>query len=154
MADDFDRPNGLAFEHDENQLYIVDSRRKHIRRFDVHEDATLCGGEVFATCDAGTFDGIRFDDCGRLWAAAHDGVHCFDPHATLLSKLHLPEIASNLTFGGPKRNDLFVTAPSPVYSLRVNFATPQSIREPRRPLMFEHPWSASERAHCDRGEAS
>ncbi len=126
VADDFVRPNGLAFDHDENRLYIVDTRLKHIRRFDVLDDATLSGGEVFATCDAGTFDGIRFDDSGRLWAAAHDGLHCFDPDATLLGKLHLPEVASNLTFGGPKRNDLFITASSSLYTLRVNFTAPRN----------------------------
>src|SRR5215467_13178345 len=119
-ADGFLRPNGLAFSADERQLYIVDTRRKHIRLFDVGDEGALSGGEVFATCDAGSFDGIRLDNTGRVWAAAHDGVHCFHPDGTLLGKLHLPEVVSNLTFGGPKRNDLFITATSSVYSLRLN----------------------------------
>ena len=119
MADDFIRPNGLAFSPDETQLYVVDTRQKHMRRFDV-AGGRLSGGEVFATCNAGSFDGIRLDDVGRIWAAAHDGLHCFDPDGSLLGKLHLPEIVSNLTFGGPKRNDLFITATSSVYSLRLN----------------------------------
>jgi gluconolactonase len=130
VADDFLRPNGLAFSLDERQLYIVDTRNKHIRRFDVTEEATLSGGQVFATCDAGTFDGIRLDDAGRIWAAAHDGVHCFDPDGTLIGKLHLPEIVSNLTFGGPKRNDLFITASSSLYALRLNVT---GARYPRHP---------------------
>jgi gluconolactonase len=120
VADDFVRPNGLAFSADERHLYIVDTREKHIRRFDVEDEVRLTGGEVFATCDGGSFDGIRLDDAGRIWAAAHDGLHCFDPDGTLLGKLHVPEIVSNLTFGGPKRNDLFITATSSVYSLRLN----------------------------------
>jgi len=120
VADDFARPNGLAFSADERQLYVVDSHHKHIRRFDVEAKVRLAGGEVFATCDAGSFDGIRFDDAGRIWAAAHDGLPCFDPDGTLLGKLHIPEAVSNLTFGGPKRNDLFVTATSSIYSLRLN----------------------------------
>jgi gluconolactonase len=97
----------------------VDSRRKHLRRFTVH-DRHLSGGDVLADCDAGTFDGIRLDDQGRIWAAAHDGLHCYAPDGTLLGKLHLPEIVSNLTFGGPRRNDLFITASSSLYTLRVN----------------------------------
>ena len=120
VADDFIRPNGLAFSADERHLYIVDTREKHIRRFDVEGEDRLAGGDVFATCDAGSFDGLRLDDAGRIWAAAHDGLHCFDPDGTLLGKLHVPEIVSNLTFGGPKRNDLFITATSSVYSLRLN----------------------------------
>ena len=35
VADDFDRPNGLAFSAGERQLYIVDSRRQHMRVFEV-----------------------------------------------------------------------------------------------------------------------
>jgi gluconolactonase len=119
VADDFDCPNGLAFSLDERQLYISDSRRRHLRRFDVHEDGGLSGGQVFATCDAGTFDGLRLDNAGRIWGAAHDGVHCFDPDGTLIGKLRLPEVAANLTFGGPKRNDMFITASSSLYSLRL-----------------------------------
>jgi gluconolactonase len=119
-ADDFLRPNGLAFSLDERQLYIVDTRHKHIRVFGVAGDGALSGGQVFATCDAGTFDGIRLDEEGRVWAAAHDGVHCFHPDGTLLGKLHIPEIVSNLTVGGPKRNDLFITATSSLYCLRLN----------------------------------
>jgi gluconolactonase len=76
---------------------------------------------VFATCDAGSFDGLRLDETGRLWAAAHDGLHCFDPDGTLLGKLHIPEIVANFTFGGVRRNHLFICASSSVYTLRVNF---------------------------------
>jgi gluconolactonase len=122
IADDFHRPNGLAFSADERRLYIVDTPAKHIRRFDVHDDGTLSGGDVFGTCDNGVFDGVRVDDAGRLWAAAHDGLHCFDPDGTLIGKLHVPEVVSNLTFGGAKRNELFITASSSLYTLRVNFA--------------------------------
>jgi gluconolactonase len=121
VADDFDRPNGLAFSADEGTLYIGDSRRKHIRRFTLGEDGKLQGGEVFADCDAGTFDGLRLDTAGRIWAAAHDGLHCFAPDGTLLGKLHVPEVASNLAFGGERRNFLFITATSSVYALKVNF---------------------------------
>ncbi len=120
VADDFDRPNGLAFTLDERGLYIVDTRRRHMRLFSVGDDGTLSGGDVFATCDAGGFDGIRLDDAGRVWAAAHDGLHCFDPDGTLLGKLRIPEVVANFTFGGRKRNDLFICASSSLYTLRVN----------------------------------
>lgn len=119
VTDDIAGPNGLAFSADERTLYIADSERKHLRRFDVGADLTLSGGEVLATCDAGTFDGVRVDDSGRIWAAAHDGLHCLDPDGTLLGKLLLPEVCSNLTFGGAKGNVLFVTATNLLLSIRV-----------------------------------
>ncbi|MEU4396704.1 SMP-30/gluconolactonase/LRE family protein [Kribbella sp. NPDC023855] len=115
VADDFVRPNGLAFSLDESQLYVVDTPAKHIRRFEVKGDR-LVGGEVFAPCQAGMFDGIRLDATGRVWAATHEGVHCFDPDGTLIGKLLFPDVVSNLCFGGPKRNRLFVTATTSVYS--------------------------------------
>jgi gluconolactonase len=123
VADDFERPNGLAFSADERTLYITDSAERLIRRFDVTggEHATLSNGELFATCDTGTFDGIRLDTAGRIWAAAGDGPHCFDPDGTLLGKLHIPEVVANLTFGGAKRNVLFMCGTSSLYSIRVNF---------------------------------
>jgi gluconolactonase len=123
VADDFVRPNGLAFSLDEQQLFIVDTRQNpsHIRLFDVGDEGSLSGGEIFATCNFGKFDGIRLDSEGRVWAAAWDGVHCFAPDGHLIGKLLLPEPVSNLTFGGPKLNQLFITAGRSVYTLRVTF---------------------------------
>jgi gluconolactonase len=121
VARDFNRPNGLAFSLDERQIYITDSEERHLRLLRVADDGTLTGGEVFARCDAGTFDGVRLDDTGRIWVAAGDGIHCFDPDGTLLGKLRVPEVVANFTFGGPQRNHLFICATSSLYSLRVNF---------------------------------
>ncbi|RZS43302.1 gluconolactonase [Herbihabitans rhizosphaerae] len=143
VADDFVRPNGLAFSRDEQRLYIVDTRQdpSHIRVFDVTEDDGLVGGEIFGTCDNGKFDGMRVDSVGRVWAAAWDGVHCFDPDGSLIGKLLLPESVANLTFGGPKLNHLFITAGASVYTLRVTF---NGARYPSRPRLTD-PWSRSSR---------
>jgi gluconolactonase len=119
VADDFVRPNGLAFSADETQLYIADTREKHLRVFDV-DGPRLRGGKVIAECSAGSFDGLRLDESGRLWAATHDGIHVFHPEGELLGKLLVPQVVSNLTFGGPRRNHLFITATSCVYTLRLN----------------------------------
>ncbi|MER6951986.1 SMP-30/gluconolactonase/LRE family protein [Nonomuraea sp. NPDC000554] len=121
VADDFERPNGLAFSLDEKRLYVADTRRNHLRLFDVHDDGTLSGGKVFAeNSGEGRFDGLRLDDTGRVWAAAGKAVHCYHPDGTLLGKLHLPEFVANLVFGGPKRNRLFIAASSSLYSLMLN----------------------------------
>jgi gluconolactonase len=120
VGDDFERPNGLAFSLDESHLYIADTRRNHIRVFPVEGARALGPGRLFAECSAGHFDGIRLDDAGRVWAAVGDGVHCFDPDGSLIGKLHLPEAAANLTFGGPQRNRLFITATTSLYSIRTS----------------------------------
>ncbi len=126
VADDFVKPNGLAFSPDEKTIYIADTGASHmpggpahIRRFAVSEKGSLSGGAVFADCTAGFFDGFRIDQDGRIWSSAADGVHCYDPDGALIGKIHIPELVSNLTFGGPKRNRLFITANCSLYSVYV-----------------------------------
>ncbi|MEU8040433.1 SMP-30/gluconolactonase/LRE family protein [Streptosporangium sp. NPDC049078] len=119
VADDFARPNGLAFSTDESLLYVADTQRGHLRVFEVR-GAALENGRVLAECSAGGLDGIRLDTAGRIWAATHEGVHCFAPDGTLIGKLRLPEKTSNLVFGGLKRNWLFMTASTSVYAIMTN----------------------------------
>jgi gluconolactonase len=125
-ADDFVMPNGLAFSVDERRLYVSDTGATkieggpaHIRVFDVGDDGSLSGGEVFATSTAGLFDGFRFDTDGRLWTSAGDGVHCLDPDGTLIGKVRLSEETANVVFGGPARDRLFITATSSLYAVAV-----------------------------------
>ncbi|MEO3873200.1 SMP-30/gluconolactonase/LRE family protein [Nonomuraea sp. B12E4] len=121
VADDFVRPNGLAFSLDERRLYVADTRARHLRVFDVGEGGVLSGGKVFAAgTDQDNFDGLRLDDTGRVWAAAGRAVLCHDPDGTLIGRLKLPESVANLVFGGPKRNRMFITATSSLYSLMLN----------------------------------
>ena len=123
VADDFSQPNGLAFSADEGTLYIADSgashdhsKPRHIRAFDV-ADGKLSRDREFAVIDAGIPDGIRTDTAGNLWSSAADGVHCFAPDGHRLGKVLVAEEVANLTFGGPRRNRLFITATSSVYAV-------------------------------------
>jgi gluconolactonase len=125
VVDDFVQPNGLCFSPDETRLYIAESGSSHdesvpaiIRVFDV-EDGKLTDSEVFATIDNGLPDGIRCDMNGNVWSSAEDGVHVFSPRGELLGKIKVPQRVANLTFGGPRRNRLFITATSSVYLLYV-----------------------------------
>ncbi|WP_049577610.1 SMP-30/gluconolactonase/LRE family protein [Streptomyces sp. SBT349] len=125
VADGFSGPNGLVFSADGSRLYVSDSRANHIRVLDVRENGTLGGDGVFATCSEGNFDNIRFDDAGRLWAAAMGGgVHCYDPDGTLLGRVLVPEAVANIRFGGARRNRLFIAATTSVYSLVMSVTGP------------------------------
>ena len=46
VADDFERPNGLAFSPDESVLYVDDSHNQHIRAFDIQGDGALANGRL------------------------------------------------------------------------------------------------------------
>ena len=127
VADDFVRPNGLAFSADERRLFISDTRVNHIRSFPVSDTGELSQSAEFATCANGRFDGLRLDRSERVWAAAGDGVHCFDATGALIGKIRVPEAAvSNVVFGGPKLNRLFICATTSIYAihLRVNGLPP------------------------------
>jgi gluconolactonase len=126
VSDDFVKPNGLAFSPDESKLYIADSAAshddnapRHIRVFDVASNGALRNGRVFVEMQSGVPDGMRVDEHGNVWTSAEDGVHCYAPDGALLGKILIPEVVANLTFGGPRRNRLFITATSSVYALHV-----------------------------------
>ncbi|MEO0502996.1 MAG: SMP-30/gluconolactonase/LRE family protein [Pseudomonadota bacterium] len=126
-ADDYVKPNGLAFSPDESLLYIADTGAthteggpKHIRRHIVAPDGTLSGGDVFADCTNGLFDGFRCDRDGRIWTSAADGVHCLDTSGKLIGKVHIPEMVANVCFGGPKLNRLFICGTTSLYSVFLN----------------------------------
>ncbi|WP_408004086.1 SMP-30/gluconolactonase/LRE family protein [Ramlibacter alkalitolerans] len=128
VASDFVQPNGLAFSPDERWLYVVDTGAthredgpRHIRRFRVQDDgARIDGGEVFAECGNGLFDGLRVDVHGNVWTSAGDGVHCHAPDGTLTGKIRVPEAVANVCFGGPKLNRLFICATTSLYAVYLN----------------------------------
>lgn len=132
VADDIEKPNGLCFSPDYRKLYVSDTGASHkpghphqILVYDVVDNARLSNRRVFCDMGPAVADGIRCDIHGNIWSSAgwagegNDGVHVFDPAGTLIGKIHLPEIVSNLCFGGIKRNRLFITASQSLYAIYV-----------------------------------
>lgn len=137
------QPNGLAFSVDESMLYVSDTGQSHIgpencppviRAYPVADDGRSVAADhtTFATCDSGVFDGFRIDATGNLWSSAGDGVHCFAPDGTLLGKIHVPEVVSNVEFGGKKRNRLYICATTSLYAIHLRTTAPRRID--RRPV--------------------
>ncbi|MFE7624398.1 SMP-30/gluconolactonase/LRE family protein [Streptomyces sp. NPDC057509] len=137
VADGFDAPNGLVFSADERRLFVSDTRAGLIRVFGVRDDGTLTEGSVFVEAGlrlGARFDNLRFDDGGRLWAAAtNDGVHCYDPDGTLIGRLNVPEAVANISWGGAKRNRLFITAETSLYSVVMGVTGTHPTGPGRRP---------------------
>lgn len=148
VADDIFKPNGLCFSPDYRKLYAADTGASHyddavreIRVWDVVDESRLANGRRFASMDlsmtdpatgettvkAGMADGIRADVNGNIWSSAgwvgdgYDGVHVFAAEdGQRIGQILLPEICSNVCFGGTKRNRLFMTASQSVYAVYVN----------------------------------
>jgi len=126
-AADFDGPNGLAFSPDESRLYVAetgdqttDKPKQFIRVFDVGAHGKLSGGGAFAKIEPGYCDGMTVDEDGNVWSSAADGVHCVSPAGDLLGKVLVPYRISNLKFGGPFRNRLFIGGSQTLYSIFLN----------------------------------
>lgn len=135
VTDAEEKPNGLCFSPDYKKLYVVDTGdAKNIRVYEVVDGAKLSKGKTFAVNKGvltdkdgkGGSDGVRCDVDGNVWATAgwigdgYDGMHVFTPEGQRIGQIKLPETGSNLCFGGPKRNRLFITASQSLYSLYVN----------------------------------
>src|SRR5215510_11461711 len=134
VADQLKKPNGLCFSPDYKKLYVVDTGAPGtITVWDVVDGQKLQSPKLFASMSLkvkgvemlGGTDGLRADVDGNIWATAgwagegFDGVHIFAPDGQRIGQILLPETVSNLTFGGPKRNRLFITASQSLYAVYV-----------------------------------
>ena len=133
VNNELSKPNGICFSPDYKKLYVADTGEpptKGIQVFDVVDAVKLREGRQFNSMElegkgTGAADGIRADIDGNIWASAgwvgdgYDGVHIFAPDGARIGQILLPEICSNVCFGGTKRNRLFMTGSQSLYSVYV-----------------------------------
>ena len=137
VSDEIFKPNGLCFSPDYKKVYVADTGATHypdaprvIKVWDVVDSKKLANGKQFCSMDwpgkgLGLADGIRADIDGNVWSSAgwvgdgYDGVHIFAPDGVRIGQILLPEICSNVCFGGAKRNRLFMTGSQSLYSVYV-----------------------------------
>jgi gluconolactonase len=116
--DDFAMPNGLCFSPDETLLYIDDTPNARIRVYDVAADGSLSGGRVFRDGigsggeGEGVVDGMKCDERGNVWVTGPGGVWVISPAGEHVETVAVPEITSNLAWGG---RWLYITASTSVY---------------------------------------
>lgn len=113
------RPNGLCFSPDGSVLYVSDSSERfhQVYAADMQPDGGVANLRVFCVCPAGVPDGMRVDTTGRVYVSALDGVYVYAPDATLLGRINVPEMVTNCTFGGKRKQTLFITAVSALYAV-------------------------------------
>ncbi len=123
---DMNCPNGLAFSPDESKLYVADTGRmfsddkQHMKAYDIDDAGVASNGAIFHTIDPGISDGFRVDSEGNVWSSAADGVHCINPAGRLLGKILVPELVSNVCFGGRAKHELYITATTSIYKVSLN----------------------------------
>ena len=133
-------PNGLAFSPDFKKVYVTSTGKGpgdtiaggkgEIYSFDVGADNKLTNRKLFSDCMVEGVkcgpDGVRCDVEGNVWAASnagralgYSGATVWSPAGKLLGRIRIPEVCGNITFGGPKRNRLFMAASQSIYALYV-----------------------------------
>ena len=131
-------PNGLAFSPDYKRLYVASTGKGpgdtgpggegNVFVFDVNDDGTTSNHRLFTDCVLDGVkcgpDGVRCDVSGHVWISSnagrnvgYSGVTVWNPDGKLIGRIRLPEICGNLTFGGPKRNRLFMAASQSLYAV-------------------------------------
>ena len=116
IADDFLAPNGLAFSPDESVLYIDDSRRRHIRAFDLLPNGALAKqtDRVFVDLsgpEPGVPDGMKVDSAGNVYSGGSGGLYIMDKTGKKLGRIvHGGMNTTNMAFGGDDWRTLYFTS--------------------------------------------
>lgn len=114
LVRDFVVPNGLAFSPDERILYVNDSRRGHIRAFDVEDSGLLAMAtdRVFATLQddrIGVPDGMKVDVEGHVYCTGPGGIWIFDRDGVHLGTVATGAQTTNVAWGDDDWTTLYFT---------------------------------------------
>src|SRR5229473_629283 len=125
LVEDFVIPNGLAFSPDEKILYINDSRRGHIRAFDLMPNGMLAraSDRVFADLrgsEPGVPDGMKVDVEGNVYCGGAGGIWVMDKTGKKLGRIvHGAPATTNIAFGGGDWKTLYFTSRNHLGSVNV-----------------------------------
>jgi sugar lactone lactonase YvrE len=116
LLDDVGLVNGLGWSPDGRTLYLVDTLKRRIDAFDYDlETGTVSERRPFLciTEGEGGPDGMTVDEEGCLWVAVlFDGaVRRYSSSGELIEAVDVPtRMVTSVTFGGPRREDMFITS--------------------------------------------
>ena len=128
IIDDMVRPNGLAFSPDENTLYVADTRRRHVRAYQMQANGTIAKetSRVFVDLggtEPGVPDGIKVDAEGNVYSGGSGGLYIIDPKGKKLGRIvHGQAATTNVAFGGDDWKTLYFTTASTLFSVNVKIA--------------------------------
>lgn len=119
------KPNGVILTPDGVTLVVTDGQEATLWTFRVEADGSLKHKEryygplrmVIGQTGTGS-DGMTVDSIGRLYVTTRAGLQMFDPIGRMGGVIHKPlrdRPLSNVCFGGPQLNVLYVTAGDKVF---------------------------------------
>jgi len=116
VATDLVQPNGIIGTPDGKTLYVADIGAGKTYAYDIQSDGSLAGKRLF--CESGS-DGMTLDTEGNVYLTGK-GVLVFDRTGKRIEQVTVPQgWTANVTFGGPNRDLLFITAGTAVYGIQM-----------------------------------
>ena len=115
VIDDYKQPNGLIGTPDGKTLYVSDINDRKIWKYTINADGSLSNKTFFAPEGS---DGMTIDNQGNVYLT-NKFVSVFDKTGKSIAHIEVPEMPANICFGGKKRNILFITARTSVYTLKM-----------------------------------
>lgn len=122
LTKDLKYPNGITFSPDEKLLYLNDTATQKIWVYDVATDGGIANAREFADLSVpgakGVVDGMKVDAQGHLYSVCPAGVCVLGKDGKRLATIPVPEPPTDVAWGGPKHDILYVTATTSLYSIR------------------------------------
>jgi gluconolactonase len=115
VAGDLLQPNGIIGDPKQRILYVADISDGKTYRYRIAEDGTLQEKTLF--CEMGS-DGMTIDRKGNVYLTGR-GVTVFNPNGEKITNITVPRgWTANVTFAGPERRHLFITAGDSVFVIK------------------------------------
>lgn len=118
--------NGIALNPGQTQLYVTESASHWVWEYTILPDGTLANKQKWGWLlvpdneENAWADGLRCDTAGRVYVATRIGIQVLDQLGRVNAVLPVPgRQTSNVCFGGPGLNVLYVTCWDKVFRRRL-----------------------------------
>lgn len=135
-------PNGLTLSPDQTQLYVTESTSHWVWVYQIQADGKLAHKQKFGwlhvrdTDENAWSDGLKCDRDGRIYVTTLGGIQVLDQTGRVNAILPVPKTkgqVSNLCFGGPDFNIMYITCVDKVYRRKVKVKGANSFKNPVKP---------------------
>lgn len=128
VAQDITFPNGLILWNDQQTLVVSDMRGANLWNFRIEADGSLSFKQPYSTMELPVgstesgADGMTTDKDGRIYVCTTKGVQVYDTTGRYCGAVSKPQRAflSNIAFGGPELDTIYVTCSDKVYRRKLN----------------------------------
>lgn len=134
--------NGLTLSPDQTQLYVTESASHWVWVYAVQPNGTLAARQRYGwlhvpdDAENAWSDGLRCDTSGRIYVTTRSGIQLLDQTGRVNAILPVPTkgLPSNICFGGPNFDTLYVTAVDKVYRRKLRVRGANTFEEPVKPV--------------------